>query len=67
MGITDEEEGGRTFLFSAHFFCREENVDYGEVCGGFSMQALECFGVSGDGLSAWRVLAGANCCQQCIT
>lgn len=47
MGITDEEEGGRTFLFSAHFFCREENVDYGEVCGGFSMQALECFGVSG--------------------
>lgn len=55
------------FCFLHISSCREENVNYGEVCGGFSMQALECFGVSGDGLSAWRVLAGANCCQQCIT
>lgn len=36
----------------------------GHVGSGFVVQILECLGLSRGGLSSWRVLAGADCCQQ---
>ena len=70
MGIADEEEeGGRTFPVFCKYVSREEDVEYEEVHvgSGFAVQTLECFGLSRAGLSSWRALAGANCCQQCVS
>lgn len=70
MGIAgEEEEGGRTFPVFCKYISREANVGYEEVHvgSGFAVQTLECFDLSRGGLSSWRPLAGANCCQQRIS
>lgn len=72
MGIADEEEeeeGGRTFPVFYKYVSTKENVGYEEVHVGsdFAEQTLACSGLSKGGLSSWKALAGANCCQQCIS
>lgn len=71
MGIADEEEeeGGRTFPVFCKYVSTEENMGYEEVWIGsdFAEQTLECSGLSKGGLFSWKVLAGVNCCQQCIS